>query len=427
MGEPNAQLITSDPTTVRDIAAAHPEVEFALVLARTIDSLSSDPELLRSTVYGLARQKLQELARDPIEKTRLTNALEIAIAGVEAHKKSAKIENLAPPSIGGYRKVPEWLLPTDDLALNKHEVPPRMIESAASRVDISAATFPRTYGPRSYAPTSSSRPRAFRWLSSLALRYAAVLAFFSIIAAVILAQQHGVSSGQMRNAEVTSWFGSGRGSKQSAAKLTQEMSATSQPAPAETKRQRRLPTTYGVFAESGGDLYELQALQGRAPDNRVAISAAITRMSETVLPDGHVRFIVYQRDAKGGDGSGTVDVRIIAQVRQETSFGSSGKQATIASENVWAIRNISFPFRAAPMKEDHEMYDVGPRDADEVLSPGRYALILKGAAYDFTVDGRVTDKRHCLERLLAVNGVFYSECPNLDAAIPAAATPVPQR
>src|SRR4249920_2758599 len=125
----------------------------------------------------------------------------------------------------------------------------------------------------------------------MALRYAAVLAFFSIIAAVILAQQHGVSSGQMRNAEVTSWFGSGRGSKQSAAKLTQEMSATSQPAATETKLQRRLPPTYGVFAESGGNLYELQALQGRAPDNRVAISAAITRSSETVLPDGHLRFI----------------------------------------------------------------------------------------------------------------------------------------
>jgi hypothetical protein len=159
----------------------------------------------------------------------------------------------------------------------------------------------------------------------------------------------------------------------------------------------------------------------------VAISAAITRSSETVLPDGHLRFIVYQRDAKSGDGSGTVDVRIIARVRQETTFGPSGKRVTAASEDVWAIRNISFPFRAAPMKEDHEMYDVGPRDADEVLSPGRYALILKGAAYDFTVDGRVTDTRHCLERLLAANGVFYSECPNLDAAIPATATPVPRR
>src|SRR6185437_5280579 len=90
MGEPNAQLLTSDPTAVRDIAAAHPEVEFALVLARTIDSLSSDPELLRSTVYALARQKLQELAHDPTEKTRLTNALEIAIAASKRTRKTSR-------------------------------------------------------------------------------------------------------------------------------------------------------------------------------------------------------------------------------------------------------------------------------------------------------------------------------------------------
>jgi hypothetical protein len=428
---------------VRDIAVAHPEVEFALVLARTIDSLSSDPELLRSTVYALARQKLQELAHDPTEKTRLTDALEIAIAGVEAHKKNVKIESLPPPSIGGQlqklnyrdtkptgrrsteRAVPEWLLPTH-LPSDEHEVLPRTI-SAVSRVDEGTVTISRIYGPRAHAPTSSHQPRAFRWLSSVVLRYAAVLALFGIIAAVLLAQRHGVSWGQMQNAGVTGWFGGGRGSKQPIANVTEETSATSRPARADARPQRRLPPTYGVFAESGGNLYELRSLQGRAPDIRVAISAAITNPSETVLPDGNLRFIVYQRDTKSGDGSGTLDVRIIAQVKQETAFDSSGKGVTTASENVWAIRNISIPFRAAPMKEDHDMYDVGPRDADEVLSPGRYALILKGAAYDFTVDGRVTDKRHCLERLLAANGVFYSECPNLDAAIPATATPMPRR
>src|SRR6185312_1989186 len=444
MGEPNAQLLTSDPTAGRDIAAAHPEVEFALVLARTIYSLSSDPELLRSTVYALARQKLQELAHDPTEKTRLTNALEIAIAGVEAHKKNVKIESLSPPSMGGQlqklnyrdakhtggrsteREVPEWLLPPH-LPSDEHEVPSRTIESAVSRVDAGTATISRIYGPRAHPPTSSDQPRAFRWLSSMALRYAAVLAFFGIIAAVLLAQRHGVSWGQMQNAGVASWFGGGRGSKQPVANVTEETSATSRPARADTRPQRRLPPTYGVFAESGGNLYELRSLQGRAPDIRVAISAAITNPSETVLPDGNLRFIVYQRDTKSGDGSGTLDVRIVAQVKQETAFDASGKGVTTASENVWAIRNISIPFRAAPMKEDHDMYDVGPRDADEVLSPGRYALILKGVAYDFTVDGKVTDKRHCLERLLAANGVFYSECPNLDAAIPATATHMPRR
>jgi hypothetical protein len=160
----------------------------------------------------------------------------------------------------------------------------------------------------------------------------------------------------------------------------------------------------------------------------VAISAPITKPSETILPDGHLRFIVYRRDAKGSDGSDAIDVRFIAKIRRDTTFDPSGKEVKAASENVWAIRNISVPLRAAPIKEDQEMYEVGPRDADAALSPGRYALVLKGIAYDFTVEGGVTDKRHCLERLLAANGVFYSECPNLGDAAPAtAAASMPRR
>jgi hypothetical protein len=231
----------------------------------------------------------------------------------------------------------------------------------------------------------------------------------------------------MRKTDIASSFDGAHGSKQPVAKTTQETPPAIQPAPFDAKPQRLLPATYGVFAESGGKLYELEALQGRAPDLRVAISAAITKPSETFLPDGHVRFIVYRRDAKG-DAADAVDVRVIAQVKQDTTFDSSGKRVTAGNQNVWAIRNISFPFRAAPIKEDQEMYEVGPRDADEGLSPGRYALVLKGSVYDFTVNGRLSDKRHCLERLVAANGVFYSECSNLDAAVPAATTaPVPRR
>jgi hypothetical protein len=44
------------------------------------------------------------------------------------------------------------------------------------------------------------------------------------------------------------------------------------------------------------------------------------------------------------------------------------------------------------------------------LSPGRYALILRGQSYDFSIAGDVTDPKQCLERLVATNGQFYSEC-----------------
>ena len=39
-----------------------PEIDFALVLARTIDSIKNDPSQLRNTVYELARTKLLMLA-----------------------------------------------------------------------------------------------------------------------------------------------------------------------------------------------------------------------------------------------------------------------------------------------------------------------------------------------------------------------------
>jgi hypothetical protein len=206
--------------------------------------------------------------------------------------------------------------------------------------------------------------------------------------------------------------------------------AAAQPATADAKPERPLPTSYGVFAESGGKLYELQMLQGRAPDPRVAISAAITKPSQTVLSDGNLKFIVFRRQAKD-DAADAIDVRVIAQVTQATTFDASGKPVTASSDNVWVIRNISIPYRASPLKEDPQMYEVEPRDATEPLSPGRYALVLKGQVYDFTVDGTVTDKRHCLERLAAANGTFYSECPDrLTRGVGATAVapaPVPRR
>ena len=417
MSEQNGRLVTASPKSVRDIAAAHPEVEFALVLARTINSVSSDPEQLRSAVYELARQKLQQLAHDdPSEKARLMNALEVAIAGVEAHTKNVKIEKFPVPSTTAYLQ-----------ALNSdHDSMPRTIERAPSRVSAD-----EVYASSPRATVWQSERRALRWLSSMALRYAVMLAFFGAIVAVILIQQRGVSLAQLRIASVTSWFGTRLGLKKPAVELSQApQPAAAQPATADAKPERPLPTSYGVFAESGGKLYELQMLQGRAPDPRVAISAAITKPSQTVLSDGNLKFIVFRRQTKD-DAADAIDVRVIAQVKQATTFDPSGKPVTASSDNVWVIRNILIPYRASPLKEDPQMYEVEPRDATEPLSPGRYALVLKGQVYDFTVDGTVTDKRHCLERLAAANGTFYSECPDgLTRGVGATAVapaPVPRR
>jgi hypothetical protein len=56
------------------------------------------------------------------------------------------------------------------------------------------------------------------------------------------------------------------------------------------------------------------------------------------------------------------------------------------------------------------MDEIASEDPEAELSSGRYALILKNQAYDFSIAGPLTDPRHCLERLTASNGTFFSQC-----------------
>ena len=92
------------------------------------------------------------------------------------------------------------------------------------------------------------------------------------------------------------------------------------------------------------------------------------------------------------------------------NFDKSGKPLSSKIDDTWVIRNIAIPFRTAPKKDDPDMYEVQSESPENALAPGRYALVLKGQAYDFSVAGDVTDPKQCLERLAATNGQFYSEC-----------------
>jgi hypothetical protein len=75
------------------------EVEFALVIARMIDSLKNNPEDVRHAIYELARYKLQEQLpnANAEEKERTQQALETAIRGVEAFSEQ-HVGILAPRS-----------------------------------------------------------------------------------------------------------------------------------------------------------------------------------------------------------------------------------------------------------------------------------------------------------------------------------------
>src|SRR5215470_19428492 len=96
-----SEILRAEHETAPSLSA---EVEFALVLSRMIDSVRSDPEHLRATVYELARHKLKEQfgSEKAVDMRQLSNSLEVAIQGVETFvAKTDRMEAwLARPALG---------------------------------------------------------------------------------------------------------------------------------------------------------------------------------------------------------------------------------------------------------------------------------------------------------------------------------------
>lgn len=356
-----------------DAAPTSTEVEFALVLSRMIDSVNNDPEHLRATVYELARHKLKEQfgSDQSVDMGQLTKSLEVAIHGVESFvkKEDESVPALPKPGSVQQRRISA---PTRDSS----------VQPAASVIDV---------GPER---------KASRF--SVAARLVAVIAI-GLGVAFAVKQRSVIDAFQRqvgRIAATTSTPASEPQSSQTAQARTEP--AAVQPSPL-------TPTAYGIYAVSEEKLYELELLPGRTPDLRVTVSPAILTPSKTILPDGHVKFVVYRRDS-ATNAADHAEIRVVARVAQEMNFDKSGKPALSKINDTWVIRNISIPFRTAPKRDNPDMYEVQSENPETALTPGRYALVIKGQAYDFSVAGEVTDRKQCLERLAATNGQFYSEC-----------------
>ena len=362
------------------------EVEFALMLSRVIDSVSKNPDYLRATIYELARHKLKEefQSESVADVRQLSKSLEIAIQGVEAFSKK---------KIG----VEAALLGLDITQENS------LISTYASHQDVTPVIQEASPVIEAHVFGSGGAPawkrvprfRAVRW-------FAAALAMGLAVICTV------VSLELLRN----------RGyivvnpPAPIAPKAATAAAPESPPTAAEPKIAEPpplVPTSFGIFAISDGKLHELDVLPGRAPDPRIAISSLITTPSRATLPDGHLTFIIYRRDS-ATNAADRAEVRLIARIEKEANFDKDGKQVVTAIDDNWVMRNISIPYRTAPKKDYPDMYEIRSEDPNVPLSPGRYALVVKGLAYDFTVAGQVTDPRLCLERLVANNGRFYSEC-----------------
>ena len=139
------------------------------------------------------------------------------------------------------------------------------------------------------------------------------------------------------------------------------------------------------------------------------MSTPVKTPSRAILPDGQMVFIVFRRDV-ANSALERVNVRVIAKVRHAMTFNTAGQVNLAKVDDVWTIRNVSYNFRVAPLGNSNEMLLVRSENSDFVFPAGRYALVFKDLAYDFTVDGPITDPTQCLERVEAANGAFYSEC-----------------
>jgi hypothetical protein len=175
-----------------------------------------------------------------------------------------------------------------------------------------------------------------------------------------------------------------------------------------------LPSVYGVYAVNEGKLYALDPLQLKVPDPRVAISAMISSVSQVTIPDGKLQFILFRRDLAASAPT-EVFVRVVARVAREMKFSEAGPAKTVNVDGEWAVRSKSYEFRVAPLGDNPEMIILHPADPQLSLSPGRYALVVAGKGYDFTVVGQVTDAAQCLERADVVGGAVYSECRTVPA------------
>jgi hypothetical protein len=174
-----------------------------------------------------------------------------------------------------------------------------------------------------------------------------------------------------------------------------------------------VPAEYGAFALSAGHLIELEQLPIKVPDPRVAISAAFPVPGKIHIPAGELQFVAYRRDLANSTPD-RVEIRVIAQLMRALSFDAQGHPKTTAVvEPTWVVRSKSYELSVAPFAGNPEMILMRLAVPDLVLPAGRYALVLKGVGYDFTIDGPLADKAHCLERTEGLDTSFYSECKNL--------------
>ena len=383
----------------RNVPTTSTELDFSLVLARVIGSIENDPAQLRNVVYELARIKLEREVwqrQPPLSMTEIRNlmrSLDIAIKCVESvslrHDKSRALRSL-DRLIESSGTRPHHPISNERAPVLTFD------QSAPATAGIPGLSIAVSSGARIPRPALPSR----FWFRSGLLPAGCMVAALGLAVYLVSQRPFGFTSPQ-------------------STPLVDATAPESQKgdfvAPSPALRQQTpswpLPVAYGVYAISEGQLHELESLGFRVPDPRVFMSAIINTPSRINLPDGRLVFIVFRRDI-ATNAPDRVAVRVIARIARAMTFNPAGSASVRPLDEQWTVRSTSYELRVAPVMEHPEMVLLRPDDPNFVFPSGRYALVLKGQAFDFTVAGPITEAAHCLERTEAANGTFYSECRN---------------
>jgi hypothetical protein len=358
---------------------------FARVLSEQVRSISGDPKQMRQMVYELARIKFLEQFTDEDARgsREMLQILEDAIRDVEHSFES------------------------NDAAVLPDALPAATAEDSARGKHLPLATMDTSgFARPSHHPNQAKSSGGINPIRGLAIALVLVAVAGAVIAyyPTLRSQFVGLS---LRSPTTPAQTEAAAGPPKSQIPAPPE--APRAEVPEAVKTSAALPSTFGIYALSDGQLQELKPLTGKIPDRRVAISAAMTPSNTITVTNGDVKFIVFRPDM-AIDASGA-EVRVMAKVSRTMGVDGSGKAAIDSATGSWVVRSTSLPYKAGPVDDQPRMFSLQPEKEGFTLPPGRYALVVNGIGYDFTVAGNVTDPNQCVERINTTNGAFYSPCP----------------
>ena len=303
--------LDTSPTNKRSeyLATNSPEVDFALVLARVIDSVKQNPSELRQAIYELARIKLHradqtsrtstvERVADPAsldldviwDEEWQKNLLETAIERVEAI--SSKQDELQ--ALQSLDHLIENLNISEPASSNAPAGPALLIDHSPPNQGGTPGVdaWPRQLAflqPKNlpFLLWQLKRLSSFRWRGGTG----PTLRIFMVLAVAVTLYATLNRFGFFGRPDIVT-------SSVPPVEVVQPVERTAVDTAAEEDRARGfpLPSVYGIYAVSDGKLFELEALPGRVPDQRIFMSAIISKPSKTVIEDGRIFFVAFRRD-----------------------------------------------------------------------------------------------------------------------------------